>query len=103
MATNGLLKYWDKIVYTIGLIFLAGVLYANVTNLKETKAEKSSVSILENDTKQLQVKAADLCDKKLDKTVFDSHEKRDDERFNMIHQDVIKRLERMEAYLMNGK
>lgn len=103
MATNGLLKHWDKIIYIAGLLFLAGVLFANVSNLRESKAEKSVVNVIDSRTEQLETKTMELCESKLDKTVFTEHQKRDDERFEYIKADITKRLDRIENKLDNLK
>lgn len=85
-------KYWQIIVFIITITFICGGLYANILRLETSKAE-SYIVVTQGE------KIADLCDKKLDKPVFEAHEKRDDERFGIIHSDITKRLDRIENKL----
>lgn len=82
-------KYWQIFVFVITVAFVAGGLYANILRLETTKAE-SYIVVSQGE------KIAELCEKKLDKTVFDSHEKRDDDRFNLMFTELQKRLDRIE-------
>lgn len=88
-AMGFITKYWHMIVFVLTIVFVGGSLYANIIRLETSKAE-SYIVVSQGE------KIAELCEKKLDKPIFESHEKRDDDRFGLMFTELQKRLDRIE-------
>ena len=94
-------KYWQIVASIISMVFAFGILFStvqsqstNIDKLDQIKADKTAIRTIEDRTNI-------LCETKLDKTVFGSHEKRDDERFSIMRDDITKRLDRIENKIDN--
>lgn len=93
---DGIFRYWQPLAWLITIVFVAGGTFWSVNDLEKTKAEKSELQIIKNDTDQ-------LCRNKADKTHLASveqslidHKARDDERFEYFKSEINKRLDRIE-------